>query len=76
MIVFDDDHSHTFLQCGKCRINLEGTPLPSVDTNYVVACFVGFFEAISEFPRVGDSPHSHRSLEGGSPQIVDRYTEI
>ena len=58
----------------KCRIHLEGTPLLGVDTNNAVACFVGFFEAISEFPRVGDSPHSYRSLEGA--EVLKLLTNI
>jgi hypothetical protein len=45
-----------------------------VDTNNVVAYFVGFFEAISELPRVGDSPHPHRSLEGG--EVLKLLTDI
>jgi hypothetical protein len=74
MIVFDDDHSHAFLHYGKRRIHLKGTPLLGVDTNNVVAYFVGFFEAISELPRVGDSPHPHRSLEGG--EVLKLLTDI
>ena len=74
MIVFDDHRSHTFLHYRKRRIHLKGTTLLGVDTNNVVAYFVRLFEAISEFPRVGDSPHSHRSLEGG--EVLKLLTDI
>ena len=67
-------HSHAFLHCEKRCIRLGGTPILGVDANNTVAYFVGFsflFEAMGEFRRVGDSPHPHRSPEGGKvPKLL------
>jgi len=78
MIVFDDDHSHAFFTAEDIAFTLKGHSFSAWTQTMFVAYFVNFFfQGIGEFPRVRDSRHPHRSLEdGGSPQVVERHTEI